>query len=84
MLKPQTLGNRSEETNLQTQPAAGNKSVREEVNPFGEAEARIPEYADLPFRVFGESLQEHIQKVTLAEDAPPLGIKAHKTNMLIF
>ena len=35
MLKPQTLGNRSEETNLQTQPAAGNKSVREGVNPFG-------------------------------------------------
>ena len=47
-----------------------------------EAEARIPEYADLRFSVFGESLQEHKEKVTLAEDAPLVGIKAR--NMLIW
>ena len=34
------------------------------------------------FRVLGESLQEPKEKVNVAEDAPPLGIQAHKTNIL--
>ena len=56
ILKPQTLGNTGEETNLQTQPAAGN-SLRGEKSIPSEAEARMPKYADLRFRVLGESLQ---------------------------
>ena len=44
------------------------------------AEARIPKYADLRLKVF-----KNIKKlVNLVEDAPPLGIQAHKTNILIW
>ena len=58
--------------------AATANSLRGRKQFLREAEARIPKSAHLRQRVLGESSR------TLAEDAPPLGIEARKTNILIW
>ena len=66
------------------QPAAGNSLRKGEVHPFGR---RTPEFHTMQISDSGyleKVLKNMKKKVNLAEDAQPLGIQAHKTNILIW
>ena len=79
MIKPQTPGKGRDESSAQ--PAAGNGLRKGEVHPF---ERRKLELHSMQISDSGylEKVFKNIKKMmNLAEDAPPLKIQAHKTNM---
>ena len=62
---------------LQAQPAP-RKLERGEDNQIGRSKDEIPQYADLRPSVPRKRLQELAEKLSLAEEAPTIGIEAMK------
>ena len=83
MLKPQTPGNRGRRDEA-AQPPAGKSLRKEEIHPFGRRKLEFPNMQISNSGYLEKVFKNIKKKVNLAEDAPPLGIQAHTTNILIW
>ena len=65
------------------QPPAGKSLRNGEVHPCGRRKLEFPKM-QISNSAYLEKVVKNIKKVNLAEDAPPLGIQAQTTNILIW
>ena len=79
---PNSLANQS--LDQSPEPADGNSLCKGEVHPFGRQKADFHSMQISDSRYLEKVFKNRKQKDNFAENQPPLGIQAHKANILIW